>query len=347
MQYRASPTLIGLFVLSSLLLGILAIFFLGSDGFSDKSVKFILYFDGDVKGLQVGAPVTLQGVKVGQVEEMSISFHKQSQSFEVPVIVKIDQSKLGFEEKQEGERGLQLLDNLVQQGLRARLNMQSLLTGKMEVELDFHPNTPARLLGHSKRYPEIPTIPSSMQKITSALEELPLQRMINRVTEILDTLQKTLSGADIPSLTTNLVTVMQRLEQISSQLEKTTPQLTNSSLALLDETKTLIEELRGNLKPLINEWTLVAADSRKMVQQLDRDLNKTVQGMGQTLTTGNTALLQVQKSAASVDALIDDNSPLMTDLTSALDELAAAARSIRIMAEYLERNPDALWRGKQ
>ena len=347
MQYKSSPTLIGLFVLSSLSLGILAIFFLGGDGLSDRSSKFLLYFDGDVKGLQVGAPVTLRGVKVGQVEEMSINYHKESRDFEIPVVVKIDQNKLGFEEKQEGARGLQLLDNLIEQGLRARLNLQSLLTGKMEVELDFHPNTPVRLLGHSKQYPEIPTIPSSMEKLTSALEELPLQRMINRVTEILDTLQQTLSGADIPSLATNLVTVMQRLEQISTQLEKTTPQLTESSLALLNESQTMIAELRRNLTPLINEWTLVAGDSRRLVKQLDSGVTDTMKGVGQTLTTSRAALQQVQKSAASVDAVIGENSPVINDLSRALDELAAAARSIRIMAEYLERHPEALWRGKQ
>jgi paraquat-inducible protein B len=347
MQYRASPTLIGLFVLSSLVLGILAVLFLGSGGFSDESTEFILYFDGDVKGLQVGAPVTLQGVKVGQVVSMSISYHKASQSFEIPVIVKIDQSKLGFEEKQEGESGRRLLDKMIELGLRARLNLQSLLTGKMEVELAFNPNTPVRLVGRSKRYPEIPTIPSSMQKITSALEELPLQRMINRVTEILDALQKALSGADIPTLTSNLATVMQRLERISGQLENATPQLTSNSLTLLKETQTLVEELRRGLKPLINEWTSVATDSKQLVQRLDRDMNRAVQNLDRTLSTGNATLLQVQKSAASVNAVIDENSPLLTDLRNALDELASAARSIRIMAEYLERHPEALLRGKQ
>jgi paraquat-inducible protein B len=340
MQYRANPTLIGLFVLGSLLLGILAVFFLGNDGFSDRSSRFVLYFDGDVKGLQIGAPVNLLGVKVGQVEEMSIAYHEQSQSFEIPVIVNIDQSKLGFDQKQEGESGQRLLDNMIEQGLRARLNLQSLLTGKMEVELAFHPDTPVRLSGRPAAYPEIPTIPSSMEKLTSALEELPLQRMINRVTEILDTLQKTLSGADIPSLTSNLAAVMRRLEQISAQLEKATPQLTESSLTLLHESQGLVTELRRDLKPLIGEWTRVAADSRSLVQRLDQDLDR-------TLTTGNAALLQVQRSASSVNALVGENSPLLTDLTNALQELAAAARSIRIMAEYLERHPEALLRGKQ
>lgn len=278
---------------------------------------------------------------------MSISYHKQSQSFEIPVIVKIDQNKLGFEDRQEGETGRRLLDNMIEQGLRANLNLQSLLTGKMEVELDFHPNTRARLVGRSKKYPEIPTIFSSMEKLTSALEELPLQRMINRVIEILDTLQKTLSGADFPSLAVNLVTVMQRLEQITTQLEKATPELTTGSLTLINESRAMISEVRKNLDPLIHEWILVAADSRSLVKRLDSDLSDTVKGLDKTLVSGQAALQQVRQSAASVDSLIGVNSPLMTDLDRALEELAAAARSIRIMAEYLERHPEALWRGKR
>jgi paraquat-inducible protein B len=55
----------------------------------------------------------------------------------------------------------------------------------------------------------------------------------------------------------------------------------------------------------------------------------------------------VRKSAAAVDELINQDSPLMNNLVRTLDELAAAARSIRIMAEYLERHPEALLRGKQ
>ncbi|MGD8931474.1 MAG: MlaD family protein [Chromatiales bacterium] len=347
MQYRASPTLIGLFVLSSILLGILAVFFLGADGFSDRSTNFILYFDGDVKGLQIGAPVNLQGVKVGQVEQMSISYHKQSQSFEIPVIVKIDQTKLGFDQKQEGASGRRLLDNMIDQGLRARLNLQSLLTGKMEMELGFYPQTPVRLLKRSDEYPEIPTIPSSMEKLTSALEDLPLQRIINRITQILDRVEQILNSEDLPNLTNNLASTMQRLDQITAHLEQTTPQLTADSLVLLKETQAMIAELRQGLTPLVNEWTGVAADSRRLVQRFDQDLNRTVQGLDRTLASGDAAMVQMQKSAAAVDDLIKQNSPLVNNLSRTLDELAAAARSIRIMAEYLQRHPDALLRGKR
>ena len=135
MRYKANPTIIGLFVLSAMLLAIGAIFYLGGSGFSDHhKIKFILFFEGDVKGLQVGAPVTLRGVKVGQVEEMSISFESKSQRFDIPVIISIDLGKVGFNHEEfVPERAL--LESLILQGLRASLNLQSLVTGKMEVKV--------------------------------------------------------------------------------------------------------------------------------------------------------------------------------------------------------------------
>jgi paraquat-inducible protein B len=116
---------------------------------------------------------------------------------------------------------------------------------------------------------------------------------------------------------------------------------------VLNESQLLISELRQTLAPMLREWTQLATDSQTLVQQLDTGLGTTVKRVDQVLVSGTTALQQVQQSAASVDAVIGERSPVMTELTQTLEELAAAARAIRIMAEYLERHPEALWRGKQ
>jgi paraquat-inducible protein B len=347
MQNKASPTLIGLFVLSAILLAIGAIFYLGGDGLSDKSQGFILYFDGDVKGLQIGAPVTLRGVKVGQVEEMSIFFHEEVQSFEIPVIAKIDLSNLGLNDHPEPVAGRRLLDSMIEQGLRGRLNLQSLLTGKLEVELDFHPHTPIRLLNRSKEYPEIPTIPSSMEKLTSALEGLPLERMIKRITDILDALETTLTSTDMPALTNNLSLTVQRLEQITAHLEKTIPRLTENTSSLLAESQETLGGIKERVNPMILAWTGLAEDSRSLINQLEASLHEVVQGLDQSLVSGGAAMQQLERSAASLNSLMREDSLLMHEIQGALQELAAAARSIRLMAEYLERHPEALLRGKQ
>ncbi|MEW8430010.1 MAG: MCE family protein, partial [gamma proteobacterium symbiont of Ctena orbiculata] len=97
MQSKVSPTLIGLFVLATLGLGLGAIFFLSDGGLTHQSTRFILFFESDVKGLQVGSPVNFRGVRVGKVESMSITYYKQRQEFRIPVIIGIDDARVGID----------------------------------------------------------------------------------------------------------------------------------------------------------------------------------------------------------------------------------------------------------
>jgi paraquat-inducible protein B len=347
MQTRANPTLIGLFVLSAMLLGIVAIFSLGGDVLSDRSSRFILYFEGDVRGLQVGSPVTLRGVKIGQVESMSISYNSKDQTFSIPVIISIDQARLGFKRRYEGEPGRRLLDSLIEQGLRARLYSQSLVTGKMEVELSYRPDSPVRMVSKTNEYPEIPTIPSNLEKLASTLEELPLEHIFKRVSEILDGIDEMITSSDIPGLVNSLSSVIVRLDHITAQLEENVPQLTTSTLILMRDSREMVDELKRNLVPLIDAWTQTARDSRSLLGHMDAQVTDAVNSWDKTMVSGDAAFRQFETTMGSTDALVKDDSPVMTELVFALREMTAAARSIRVMAEYLERHPEALLRGKQ
>lgn len=347
MQTRANPTLIGLFVLLSLLLGIGAVFYLGSDMLADRSAKMILFFEGDVRGLQVGSPVTIRGVKVGQVENMSISYDAKDRTFSIPVVISVDQSRLGFKRKRNMQEAKYLIERMItQQGLRARLYSQSLVTGKMEIEMVYAPTTPVRLVNTSSEYPEIPTIPSSIEKISSALEELPLERMIRRITEILDSIDQVLSETDIPSLLAALSQTIHRLDVISADLEKAVPELTSSGQDVVKESLELVKSLQLELAPLAEKWTRLATDSSQLVNHVDRQLTQAFTRWDETLASGESAFHGLQESAESANGLLGEDSPLQTELVKSLRELAAAARSIRIMSEYLERHPEALLRGK-
>ena len=48
----------------------------------------------------------------------------------------------------------------------------------------------------------------------------------------------------------------------------------------------------------------------------------------------------------SVNELVGETSPTRDNLDTALEQLASAARSFKILAEYLEQHPDALLKGK-
>jgi len=343
MRNKANPTLIGAFVLSALLLGLGAVLYLGGKGYGKSAADFILYFEEDVRGLRQGSPVTLRGVKIGQVKRMTIHYDQQTQRFSIPVIISIDPLKLGFSEGEYEKSGREFLDRMIADGLRAQLNAQSLVTGMMEVEMDFHPGTPVHLSGEKSGYAEIPTIPSQLERLSSTLDELPLERMVRRLTEILDSLDRLITGPDLPALMQHLVSSVEQLDRLSAQLERDGPKLTHASLQLLGDSQRLLGELNGHLAPLLDEWRRVGEGSNRLLSRLEPALDQ----LDQTLVTGQAALGQIEEGARSANALLRDDSPVLHETTQALRELAAAARSIRGLAEYLERHPEALLRGKQ
>lgn len=335
-QRNLNPSLIGGFVLGALLLGLATVFLLSDGGFTRSADKFIVYFESDIKGLQVGAPVNFRGVKIGQVESMSIEYDSQSRQFTIPVIISIDNRKVGFDSKDQSSHGLLNLDQLIQAGLRARLNLQSLVTGRLEVELDFAPDSPLRLIGRSDEYPEIPTIQSNLDKIASALEDLPLKRITMRVTEILDSIDKALAEGSLEKTVETFVLVGERLDSVTRQLESATPGLLAGSQGTLDETRALLRELNAT-----------ALETRQLIQHSSRQLDAAIDNWNSTLASGEATFGQVQQTAGSAQALLRADSPLIREMNSTLRELGSAARAIRIMSEYLERHPEALLRGKQ
>ncbi|MEW8037166.1 MAG: MlaD family protein [Candidatus Thiodiazotropha sp.] len=336
MQSKVSPTLIGLFVLATLGLGLGAIFFLSDGGLTHQSTRFILFFESDVKGLQVGSPVNFRGVRVGKVESMSITYYKQRQEFRIPVIIGIDDARVGIDGVHTGSGVLIGLDDLIRQGLRARLNLQSLVTGKLEIELDFHPETPIRLVSTKAEYPEIPTIQSSMEKFATALEAVPIERITQRLSEILDNIDQMAASGELTRLKDSLIQIIYRLDSVTQQLHKVAPQLIDSSVNTLADAQQMMTEI-----------TRTATQSQQLIAETEGRLAEAFTSWERTMAGGEATFTQLGSAASSADRMLNQDSPLMTELSVTLRELGAAARSIRLMSEYLERHPEALLRGKQ
>ncbi|MEW8219076.1 MAG: MlaD family protein [Candidatus Thiodiazotropha taylori] len=336
MQSRISPTLIGSFVLASLALGLVSVLLFSNGPLANKPTQFILYFEGDVKGLQVGSPVNFRGVKVGQVDSMSITYVRESKEFRIPVVIGIRDGHVNVDGVVT-ESGVKLdLDDLISQGLRARLNLQSLVTGKLEIELDFMPETPIRLVARDKRYPEIPTVQSSMEKLATAIEQIPVERITQRLSEILDSIDEMMADGELKRLTTSLLQIANRLDQITRLLAEQAPELLTNSNATLIEARTMIAEVAGTAK-----------QTQALISATDENLTSAFSRWDTTLASGDQAFRQVGETVESADRLLREDSELISQLTTTLRELGSAARSIRIMSEYLERHPEALLRGKQ
>jgi len=180
--------MIGAFVLGAVLLGVAGVVVLSGDRLFRDTQTVVAYFDGSLEGLDIGAPVTFNGVKIGSVTDLKVVIDPRDESIRTPVFFRIDAHHLHdagggrITFKQESRR----LEVLIEHGLRARLELQSLVTGQLVVALNFYPSTSVRLRGWSKRYPEMPTIPSSFDTLTRRVENLPIEAL---VTETIGTMQ--------------------------------------------------------------------------------------------------------------------------------------------------------------
>jgi paraquat-inducible protein B len=257
--------------------------------------RWLLRFDGDVRGLKEGAPVELQGIQIGQVLDVNLEFDVENGAFRVPVLIETEPDRIKATGKvPEGAEKQKVMDYLVTKGMRAQLKTGSLITGQLLVTLDMHPEAPPAKINWEGRYPEVPTVPTAMDEITTSL------------TQLLNKFEK------LP------------IEQIGSDLRDTVAgakRLINSaelqdSIAALNET-------------LNQAQTFVASLNKAIAPELKTAVSNL-----------NSALIQAEKLAKGL------NSNVSPQADRTLKELQAAARSIKVWAAYLERNPEALIRGK-
>ncbi len=173
MSRKVNKTVIGIFVIGALVLLMSSIVVFGSGELFKKTNKFILYFDGSVKGLSIGAPVMFRGVSIGIVKDISLIYDSKAGTITLPVIVEIQQDRI------KGALSFGELDGarkMIALGLRGNLEVQSFLTGQLMISFDFYPDNPAKLRGISSQYPELPTLPISPD-IFEVIENLPIKEI--------------------------------------------------------------------------------------------------------------------------------------------------------------------------
>src|SRR5215475_11276103 len=160
MGRRANPTVIGAFIIGAVALIVIGLLVLGRGHFFSDTRTFVLYFDGSIKGLNIGAPVEFQGVRIGSVTDIRVIQIPKTSEFRTPVYIQIEVNRIGEAQvKRSRAEQREYLKSLIQRGLRAQLVAQSLVTGQLIVQLGFYPDTPIRLVGDDPDVPELPTMP--------------------------------------------------------------------------------------------------------------------------------------------------------------------------------------------
>jgi len=327
----ANKTTIGVFVLVALTLAVGAIVALGSGLLFTKKYTCIMYFENSVSGLEVGAPVVFRGVPIGLVKEISLEADPGHLHFYIPVVVEIIGGRIKLVHSDASAKGGSLADSgtdtpdamltqLVDKGLRAQLITQSFVTGQLAVSLDLMPDTPLRLVGKS-RLPEIPTVPSTFDKLTQTIKRLPLEELVNRLIGAVSGIEKLFSSPELTGMPGKLDTA-------------------------LNTGTDLLREIRDKVNPLAARFDEAAQSFTELTKHLDRRTEGLSTTAGKALETLDAALKDGKTAIAKFQKVVNSDSPTITDLNRALSEMAGAARALRELADFLERHPEALLQGK-
>jgi paraquat-inducible protein B len=331
MSRKYNPATVGAFVLGAVLLAILAVVFFGGGALFRSSTTHVSYFPGSIKGLDVGAPVTFRGVRVGSVVDIQAVYDIDKNLIYLPVIYEIDRGRLqavGDEAKLsfDPDDSAAALKHLIGLGLRARLDLRSLVTGQLIVELDMYPNSPAVLKAYPSNYLEIPALPTSIEQLKERiegffekLEDLPISDMVKNLADAI-------AGVDQLINSKRTASIAQGIDRFVNS-----PEL-KASLSNLDRALVSFDAAMRSAQAFMGD-----ADGR---------LEPAFESFMSASAALETALEDAGQLIESAKDSISEDSDLRARSSRAIVELEAAAEAVRVLADYLARHPEALIKGK-
>ncbi len=332
MSKPVNPYTIGAFLVGSFALIVSAILIFGGGQLLKNKSQYVIYFDSALNGLNIGAPVKLQGVQIGTVKEISIELDKNATRITKPVVIEIDSEMVldsgghPFKMASSLEQRQQNAKQLIDAGIKAQLQSQSLLTGLLYVEFNFYRNEPLHLTGlNYKVLPELPAVPTTADQIKNTADELIMKFRQLPIEDIVKDLAATLK--EIREIAT------------SDELKKNRVALAKT----LSQTERLVASLNQNLSPLLVYMNGTVVDTRAMVQEFTHEMRPVLLSTEKTLNAATDVLKESKQALGSVETLTATDAPLWQSLESLRD----AANSTKTLTDYLERHPDSIIYGKE
>ncbi len=335
MNGRPSYKLTGAFVLGAIALIVTGLVLFGSGRLFQSRVPAVMFFSEAVTGLDVGAPVLLNGVQIGSVTDIALVWNLEDDSFHTPVSVVLLPQALQYtggseeliREIRRGRSGQTV--SLIDRGIRAQLGVSSILTGKLQINLVMRPGSDPVFISDDPT--EIPTVRSDIAEIRATaknvmgkLAELPLEDIVRNLND-------------------TLLAVRARIEDPGLD------QVLGDAQALLAETRDLIATVETQVEPLAASL-MAAADgvtgAAGEAKALLADSRPAVAQIGPLLAEARAAIARADSLLRAADGLVEPGSPIYVEMIGTLRQLNSAARAIRSLADSLERNPSSILFGR-
>lgn len=321
MKNKISPAAIGMFVIAASIIAVAAIMIFGAAKFFAKTETFISFFSESVNGLDVGAPLKYKGVKIGKVEGIFISSSKNIKESSVSVVYSIDIEQLRRKTGATVKNYDEWFDEQIAEGLRAKLNYQSIVTGMLYIELDFIAGKGDKfeLKYGGTRFKEIPAAKSGLSELAKGLEKT--------MTDI----AKIDFNAIGKNLNTALVKVGEKLDSLDTKAINDNAVSALKSIDALAQNKDLQTALK-KLDSLLGNYDLLVDDVRAELKKFS--------GKGISLFE------HADEAVQNINTIVAPQSPFRYQLAILLKSMNDSMNYISNFAEYLQRNPNSIITGK-
>lgn len=324
MSIRANPRAIGLFLIGGIALAIAGTAVLASTAWFDERSTFISFFQESVNGLEMGAPVKFQGVPVGTVTGILIQIDQRDKTFQVPVEYEIDLTRLTTQTgtyvnlADETVLGRQITD-----GLRAQMQMESIVTGQLYIELSYNAEAaPPQLERSAAAWPEIPTSPSLMAALGTGAGSL-----VADMLQVLFQVNQMLADVDMQGINASVVASAQAVERLMNSPE---------IQAAVEQVPVMAVQVNRTMKSL----ELLSTEAAEAIDPFQLQVDAASGELVATLET-------LRKTLEDTHGLLSTDSGVGHGLQEALSSLKAAADALTLLATSLEQNPDMLIRGRK
>ena len=318
----AKPAAVGGFVLGALIIIVVAILFFGGPHAFSSKTKAVVYFDGSVGGLGPGSPVTFRGVRIGSVSAVALLVDAKRMQARIPVQLKLEPDRVTLV---SGSTGPAMLRRLIEAGLKARLEFESLVTGQMLVDLDFNPELPVHLVGEADPdVPEIPSMPSDLEELRRQLTHAPIVDTVAQVRQTLAAIEH----------------VADRLDSVIGPLAGGAQHALDSTGQTMDLAGVAIRGLQQSAMDTLGDVQALASDGRQQLSVRGQEL-------GHALATAEKALQASRDLLASANGLVARGARPRDDLEATLRDLAASASALRDLSQALDRDPNIALLGRK
>ncbi len=288
MAKKTNPTAVGVFVLGAIALTVAGLVVIGGGALFRQRNYAVMYFDDAVSGLDVGAPLDFDGVRIGSVSSVKMQINRNTGETRIPVVVQIEQER--FEATGELNDPEAQLEDLVKRGLRAQLANQSMLTGKLKITLAYKPDAPDSRKGFPSEHPEIPTIPTTLSQLEKKLQEIPIVETLNEIHRISKTLGDLLDNPLIEQTLTNLAQTVSHIDNLVTRIEKDYDEASDGVGAEVREVITSLDDALDSITELVNNAS---------------------EGFSPLMGSVTGTVFQANALASSLKALTDETSSLL------------------------------------